>query len=573
MRALLFLLSLVATIAHGALPSLSSDDPFLPVEQAFPFGARQQQHNLNLNWAIAEGYYLYRDRILIETSDGVIIGELERPAGHSYEDPYFGPTVIYTEPLTMNLPLTSVPAGATITISWQGCAKKGLCYPPVSETVSLDPVTPAAATSANGDGETSYDQLLAGGNRSWALLLFLGAGLLLAFTPCVLPLLPILSAVLAGGGEPSFKRGLLLSTLYVQGMALTYAVIGLTVAYFGIQVQATLQSPWLIGGVALLFVLLALSMFGLFTLQLPASWQSKLHHQGDRLKAGYLRALIMGVLAGLVATPCTTAPLTGALLYVAQSGDLLLGAGALYLLALGMGLPLIAIGASGGRLMMRSGGWMNGVKRAFGYLLLAGALFFSDRLIDGDIGRWLWLTLLVATLADLLWPFGRRWTLLAALLKIATAALLSGGLWFQWQLLSAPPTARNALAAEASNSQFLDVTVSELPQKLAAAKAAGKAVVVDLYADWCVACKEFEHKTFPDPAVQAELAQLVAIRVDLTKIDSTANALLQSYEVVGLPTLLLIDSNGEEQRELRVSGFMDGPTFAAQLAKLGTTPP
>lgn len=572
MRLLMLLLSLLAPVALANLPAvggLGGDDEFLPVEQAFPFNWRQQGDQLQLEWAIADGYYLYRDRIELQPVSGVSHEPPQLPAGHDYDDPYFGATVIYTEPLIISLPLTAVAEGGELTISWQGCAKKGLCYPPVSETIPLKALAAAPATApaaATTDAEPGYQQLLADSGRGWALLIFLGAGLLLAFTPCVLPLLPILSAVLASGGETTVKRGLLLSTLYVQGMALTYAALGLLVAFFGLKLQAALQSPWLLGGLALLFVLLALSMFGLFTLQLPASWQSRLHHQGDRLGSGYPRALGMGVLAGLVATPCTTAPLTGALAYVAQSGDLLLGGAALYLLGLGMGLPLIAIGASGGKLLMRSGSWMNGVKRAFGYLLLAGALLFLDRLLPGQLGRWLWLALAVVAVVDLLWPVGRSWRPLALLLKLGASALLLAGLNWQWQLLSSsiPQVSGETQTA----GQFRDLSVAELPAALAAAAEAGQPVVVDLYADWCVACKEFEHKTFPQPEVQAELARMVALRVDLTRIDSAANALLQQYQVVGLPTLLLIDSDGQEQKPLRVTGFMDGSAFAARLAEL-----
>lgn len=576
MRLLLLLLSLLAPVALASLPAtggLGGDDEFLPVEQAFPFNWRQQGDQLQLEWAIADGYYLYRDRISLTPGEGVSHTQPQLPAGHDYDDPYFGATTIYIEPLAISVPLTAVADDGQLTISWQGCAKKGLCYPPVSETIPLKALlaTPAAApaappASASASAEPGYQQLLADSGRGWALLIFLGAGLLLAFTPCVLPLLPILSAVLAGGGETTIKRSLLLSSLYVQGMALTYAALGLLVAYFGLKLQAALQSPWLLGGLALLFVLLSLSMFGLFTLQLPASWQSRLHHQGDRLGSGYPRAFGMGVLAGLVATPCTTAPLTGALAYVAQSGDLLLGGTALYLLGLGMGLPLIAIGASGGKLLMRSGSWMNGVKRAFGYLLLAGALLFLDRLLPGQFGRWLWLALALVALADLLWPVGRSWRPLALLLKLGLSALLLAGLNWQWQLLSTSQASFSC--AQRTSGQFCDLSVAELPAALAAAAAAGQPVVVDLYADWCVACKEFEHKTFPQPEVQAELARMVAIRVDLTRIDSAANALLQQYQVVGLPTLLLIDSHGQEQTPLRVTGFMDGPTFAARLAEL-----
>ena len=571
MRLIPLLLLLFSAVSQALLP-LPSNDPFLPVEQAFPFSSRQQGNQLQLDWATADNYYLYRDRFSLEPSPGVRVGLLDKPAGETYDDAEFGLTVIYRQPLSLQLQLLDVPAGGSIAITYQGCAAAGLCYPPVTEVIALQPLSaganaaPAvAAIASNADTsqpETDFSQLLDNGNRLWALLLFFGAGLLLAFTPCVLPLLPILSAVLAGGGQLNWRRGLLLSTIYVQGMALTYAILGLLVAYFGLQLQAALQHPLLLGAVALLFVLLAASMFGLFTLQLPSSWQSKLQHSSQRLHPGrYRSALLLGVLAGLVATPCTTAPLTGALLYVAQSGDLLLGATALYLLALGMGLPLIAIGASGGKLLMRSGGWMNGVKRAFGYLLLAAALLFTDRLLASELSSSLWLALGVAALIDLWWPLGRRFTPLLLATKLLATLLLAAVVHYQWQLHDTPSHTAQA-------HSFKTISLGQLPAELAAAKAANKAVVVDLYADWCVACREFEQQTFPHPAVQTELARLVALRVDLTRIDGDANQFLSQQQILGLPTLLLYGSDGVERRELRATGFEDGPAFAARLQQL-----
>lgn len=576
---LIALLLLLFSAASAAL--LPSNDPFLPVEQAFPFSSRQQGNLLQLNWATADNYYLYRDRLQIEPGPGVRLGALVMPEGETYDDAEFGLTLIYRQPLGLQLPLQEVPAGGTVTITYQGCAAAGLCYPPVTEVVALQPLsaspsagaeaTPAAtsvsappAANAADNPLTDFSQLLGSNNRLWALLLFLGAGLLLAFTPCVLPLLPILSAVLAGGGQLNWRRGLLLSAIYVQGMALTYAALGLLVAYFGLQLQAALQHPLLLGAVVVLFVLLAASMFGLFTLQLPSSWQSKLQHGSQQLHPGrYRSALLLGILAGLVATPCTTAPLTGALIYVAQSGDLLLGASALYLLALGMGLPLIAIGASGGKLLMRGGGWMNGVKRAFGYLLLAAALLFTDRLLASELSRWLWLALGLAALVDLWWPWGRRFSPLLLAIKLLATLLLAAIVHYQWQLHSQPVAAQ-----QQPGHHFKTISLAQLPAELAAAQAQQRPVLVDLYADWCVACREFEQQTFPHPAVQAELARMVALRVDLTRIDGDANQFLSQQQILGLPTLLLYGSDGQEKRELRTTGFEAGPAFATRLQQL-----
>lgn len=589
MRFIPWLLLLVSAASAAFLPTndpfTPSNTPFLPADQAFPFSSRQQGDQLQLSWATADNYYLYRDHFQVEPSPGVRIGSHKLPEGESYDDAEFGVTVIYRQPLDLQLPLLEVPEGGHLRITYQGCAAAGLCYPPMTVEVplqavkassaALNPTTEQAApsqaltntaptSSTTSSTLTDFNQLLGNSNQLWALLLFLAAGLLLAFTPCVLPLLPILSAVLAGGGQMSWRRGLLLSTVYVQGMALTYAALGLLVAYFGLQLQAALQHPLLLGAVALLFVLLAASMFGLFTLQLPSRWQSHLQQGSQQLRQGrYRSALLLGVLAGLVATPCTTAPLTGALIYVAQSGDLLLGASALYLLALGMGLPLIAIGASGGKLLMRGGNWMNGVKRAFGYLLLAAALLFTDRLLPGAVSRWLWLALGLAALIDLWWPLARRFTPLLLIIKLLATLLLAFVLHTQWQFHQ-PHSPQQAEV----NAAFKTIQLAQLADELAAAKAQQRPLVVDLYADWCVACREFDQHTFPHPEVQAELARMVALRVDLTRVGGDANQFLNQKQILGLPTLLLYSSDGQEQRQLRVSGFEAGPAFAERLRQL-----
>ncbi len=431
MRNILFLLLFtLSAFSHTALAifgnnsslsvtnglSVNNGNKFVPVDQAFPFSSFQQGSNLFLDWQVKEGYYLYQNRITI-TAENVTLGEYQLVDGEPYHDEFFGDVTIYTTPLSINLPLSDYQLGARIIVQYQGCAKAGFCYPPETQVVEVSKFdfsqpanselntasqsvsTPAKpqATGSNKTPVSEQDTLASKLAQSWwTPLLFLALGIGLAFTPCVLPMYPILTSIVLGSGQLNHKRALLLSVVYVQGMALTYTLLGLVVASAGLQFQAALQHPSVLIGLSTLFVLLALSMFGVYTLQLPSSVQTWLNNLSNQQQGGSLAGVFaMGAISGLVCSPCTTAPLSGALLYVAQSGDLLTGGVALYTLAIGMGIPLILVAVFGNRLLPKAGAWMDKVKTAFGFILLAAPIFLLERLLPE-----IWATALWSLLAQ-----------------------------------------------------------------------------------------------------------------------------------------------------------------------------
>ena len=391
----------------------------------------------------------------------------------------------------------------------------------------------------------------------WALLIGIG----IAFTPCVLPMYPLISGIVLGGQKRlSTARALLLAFIYVQGMALTYTALGLVVAAAGLQFQAALQHPYVLIGLSVVFILLALSMFGLFTLQLPSSLQTRLTLMSNKRQGGSPGGVFaMGAIAGLICSPCTTAPLSAILLYIAQSGNLWLGGGTLYLYALGMGLPLILVTVFGNRLLPKSGPWMAHVKTAFGFVILALPVFLLERVVGEPWGLRLWSLLGVAFFS---WAFITSLGSTRPGLRIVQIAMLGAA------LVSARPLQDWAfdapVAQRQSHLQFTRIhSVDELNQALAQAK--GKPVMLDLYADWCVACKEFEKYTFTSPEVQQALKETVLLQVDVTKNSAQDAALLKHLQVLGLPTILFFNEQGEEQPAQRVTGFMDAAAFSAHL--------
>ena len=391
----------------------------------------------------------------------------------------------------------------------------------------------------------------------WALLIGIG----IAFTPCVLPMYPLISGIVLGGKQRlSTARALLLSFIYVQGMALTYTALGLVVAAAGLQFQATLQHPYVLIGLSVVFILLALSMFGLFTLQLPSSLQTRLALMSNRQQGGSAGGVFaMGAIAGLICSPCTTAPLSAILLYIAQSGNMWLGGGTLYLYALGMGLPLILVTVFGNRLLPKGGPWMGTVKTAFGFVILALPVFLLERIIGDVWGLRLWAMLGVAFFA---WAFIVSLGARKAWMRVVQIILLAAA------LVSARPLQDWAFGSPAVQTQaHLNFTpiknVDDLNSALAQAK--GKPVMLDLYADWCVACKEFEKYTFSDPRVQSALKGTVLLQANVTANSAQDKALLKQLNVLGLPTILFFNERGEEQPSQRVTGFMDAATFSAHL--------
>lgn len=561
-RILTLILLLCSTSTFAGLFDSPGRSQFVPADRAFIFDFQQNQHDLNLSWQVKDGYYLYRKQISITPSQADI-AEVKLPPGVWHEDEFYGKSEIYRKQLNVPVTINQAASGATLTVTYQGCADAGFCYPPETKTVPLSEVmartnaTPAPTSATVAPEEQSQPAAQLPFSALWALLIGIG----IAFTPCVLPMYPLISGIVLGGKQRlSTGRALLLTFIYVQGMALTYTALGLVVAAAGLQFQAALQHPYVLIGLAIVFTLLALSMFGLFTLQLPSSLQTRLTLMSNRQQGGSPGSVFtMGAIAGLICSPCTTAPLSAILLYIAQSGNMWLGGGTLYLYALGMGLPLILITVFGNRLLPKSGPWMEHVKTAFGFVILALPVFLLERIIGDEWGVRLWSLLGVAFFA---WAFITSLQAKQGWMRIVQIILLAAA------LVSVRPLQDWAFSAPHDQPQthlnFTPVTsVDELNQALERAR--GKPVMLDLYADWCVACKEFEKYTFSHPQVRQALGDTVLLQADVTANNAQDVALLKHLQVLGLPTILFFDAQGKEHPQARVTGFMDAATFSAHL--------
>lgn len=566
-RIITLILLLCSASASAGLFDAPGRSNFVPADRAFAFDFQQNQHDLNLSWRIKDGYYLYRKQITLTTKDAAIV-EPSLPPGEWHEDEFYGKSEIYRQRLTLPITLTEASKAATLTVTYQGCADAGFCYPPETKVVPLSAVLAdsdkaqaakpsAPATLPARGSQTGAEPASLPFSALWALLIGIG----IAFTPCVLPMYPLISGIVLGGKQRlSTARALLLAFIYVQGMAVTYTALGLVVAAAGLQFQAALQHPYVLIGLSVVFIALALSMFGLFTLQLPSSLQTRLTLMSNKRQGGSPGGVFaMGAIAGLICSPCTTAPLSAILLYIAQSGNLWLGGGTLYLYALGMGLPLILVTVFGNRLLPKSGPWMAHVKTAFGFVILALPVFLLERVIGEAWGLRLWSLLGVAFFS---WAFitslgaSKPWLRLVQIVMLG-AALVSARPLQDWAF-GAPTVQQQA------HLEFTRVsTVDELNQALAQAK--GKPVMLDLYADWCVACKEYEKYTFSAPEVRQALKETVLLQVDVTKNSAQDAALLKHLQVLGLPTILFFNAQGEEQPAQRVTGFMDAAAFSAHL--------
>ncbi|WP_312973876.1 protein-disulfide reductase DsbD [Atlantibacter sp.] len=536
----------------------SQKSQFVPVDSAFAFDFQQQGNSLGLNWQIKPGYYLYRQQISVTPAQATV-GALNLPAGEWHEDEFYGKTEIYKHQLSVTLPVSEAAQGATLSVTYQGCAEAGFCYPPETKVVPLNAVAPGEFTPAPVTAPEEKPSQLPF-SALWALLIGIG----IAFTPCVLPMYPLISGIVLGGKQRlSTARALWLSFVYVQGMALTYTALGLIVAAAGLQFQAALQHPYILIGLSVVFIALALSMFGLFTLQLPSSLQTRLTLLSNRQQGGSLAGVFsMGAIAGLICSPCTTAPLSAILLYIAQSGNLWLGGGTLYLYALGMGLPLILVTVFGNRLLPKSGPWMQQVKVAFGFVILALPVFLLERVIGEAWGLRLWSLLGVAFFG---WAFITSLSSHKGWMRVVQIALLGAALVAARPLQDwAFDTPVQATQAHLNFTRITDIDA--LNSALAQAK--GKPVMLDLYADWCVACKEFEKYTFSHPDVHRALENTVLLQADVTGNSPQDVALLKHLQVLGLPTILFFDANGQEQPQQRVTGFMNAADFTAHLHNL-----
>ena len=583
-RILLFLFFIFTALSTQA--GLFDKKPaFLPVDEAFQFSAAksENQENVIVNWSIAEGYYLYQEKISVKLNQEEA-SSFDVPtfsiSPEDYNDPYFGLMKIFKKPVQAIFKASHPPLKAedVVEIAYQGCTS-GFCYPPeVKEIKVADlPIAQVANTEKTSEKSTALsaqpkaeqDRLAESlFNSKYAVFGFFLLGLGLAFTPCVLPMLPLLSAIVIGQNQrPNMWRAFALSFVYVQGMALTYTLLGLIVAAIGLPFQVALQHPYVMIGLSIIFVLLALSMFGVFTLQLPSSLQTKLSLLSQQQKAGAFGGVfLMGMIAGLVASPCTSAPLSGALLYVAQSGDLFTGAITLYLLALGMGVPLILITLFGNKILPKSGMWMETVKKLFGFVMLALPVFLISRILPDEWTPRLWAMLGTAFFIWFAFQMpknGTGWVFRILFLVAAMISVKPLQAWV-WGESQAPSAVENKAV---SHIEFKQVkSEDELQQALAENNK--PLVMLDLYADWCVACKEFEKETFSDPSVQKAFGDMLLLQVDMTKNSEENRALMTKYKVLGLPTILFFNQNGKEIEGSRVNGFMPPVEFLQWIEKI-----
>jgi len=558
--AALTLVFAVVAPAHSVQSNpFQQNNQFLSVDQAFDFDSEVNGNRVTVSWVVAPEYYLYQHRFKV-VPENALAAEPELPQGESHSDEFFGESIVYRDYVEWSFTLNPDFSGNTITVQYQGCADAGLCYPPTEKQIKL------SSTSETGSGSTTAppntDSSLFGIGEQHliiTLLLFFALGIGLAFTPCVFPMYPILSGVVLGNRERNWKNTLWLSFIYVQGMAITYSLLGLVVASAGMQYQAYFQHPVVLIVLAVLFALFALSMFGAYTLQLPISWQSKLQSfSGQQSGGNVVGVFTIGAISGLVASPCTTAPLSGALLFIAQSGDMVSGAAILYALSLGMGVPLILFGLSGGKLLPKAGAWMNVVKQFFGWLLLAVTLFLIERLIPTSISMWLWIFYFILAAVSLAVSISQplRITTKVITIVLLAAAATTGSYW----------QVNKAQLEQKSHGLFTVVSnVSDIQQQIAESD---RWVMLDLYADWCVACKEFEQYTFSDEQVQAQFQEFKLIQADVTRNNAQDVEVLSRYKVLGLPTILFFDPEGNERPEYRVTGYMNAEDFKKHLEKI-----
>ncbi|MGH8369512.1 MAG: protein-disulfide reductase DsbD, partial [Gammaproteobacteria bacterium] len=573
---------------------------FPPPDQVFHFNAYAKDANtIEAQWQIADGYYLYRQKFNFASSDPDIqLGAPGFPQGEIKNDNYFGTSEVYKHDVDALIPVTRSgdTTRFTLTASYQGCALKGFCYPPITKTVSLDMATPgvtseveaAPAAASAGSQQDRLASLIRNGNLVWVFLAFIGLGLLLTFTPCVLPMIPIISGIIVGQGKQlSTLRAFLLSLTYVLAMALTYTVAGVLVALLGSNVQAWFQNPWVLSVFALIFVLLALSMFGFYELQMPSAIQSRLAERSNRARSGaFAGVAVMGVLSALIVGPCITAPLVAALIVIGESGEPVRGGLALFALGLGMGIPLLIIGTSAGKLVPKAGKWMDAVKAVFGVMMLAVAIWFLSRILPGPLTLLLWsgLAIVCGVYLSALDPVAtdasgwrRLWkglgvlTLLYGIILLIGTATGGDDPLRPLQRFNAPSGNTSvgvsvASSVAQSGLQFTRIkSVGDLDHALSAASAAHKTVMLDFYADWCVSCKEMEHAAFMDPAVHAALADSVLLQADVTANDATDQALLKHFGIYGPPSIMFFGNDGQELRDMRVVGYMDAQQFAKHV--------
>lgn len=561
-------------------------DSLLDVDQAFKFQASPDgEGHIIVDFRIADAYYLYRDKIKARILDGdARLGEMQTPAGEMKDDPIFGQVEVYYGQAQAQLPLYDVKGSVTVEFEYQGCADAGVCYPPQTKTVQIDGdrfgiASPAAATASIDRADMSESDritdTLMNANLWVVVLTFFVFGLLLSFTPCVFPMIPILSSIIVGQGgqQLSTKRAFTMSLVFVLAMAAAYTIAGVLAGIFGANLQVAFQNPWILASFAIVFVLLALSMFGFYELQLPSALQSKITNLSNKQQGGSLTGVaIMGFLSALIVGPCVAPPLAGALIYIGQTGDALLGGLALFAMSIGMGVPLLLLGTSAGKLLPRAGAWMNTVKAVFGVLLLAVALWLADRIMPGWLSLLAWSALLIASAIYMgaLEPIGDKsnwhklWKAMGLGMLVYGLVLIigvSGGSRDLLQPLKVFQGGGSGAQAEAKlNFEMID-SYDELQARIGQ----GQPVMLDFYADWCVSCIEMERFTFSDPQVQAALQGVTLLKADVTANNDDHKRLMRELGIVGPPAIIFYNGQGQEQRGQRVVGFQNAETFTRTI--------
>ena len=586
-----------------------ADGP-LPVEQAYIFIPEIGNNGkVTLRWDIQERYYLYRDRITIIPSDTIEIVSRVNSRTDTKDDPLFGTVEVFHQSADVALQLRSLtgePSDGSLKITYQGCWEGGICYPPVTTTLDVADI-PAdlksidtalirplpessqatkqveqAITPVLVSEQDQFAQMLSGDSLLLTLGAFFIAGLALSLTPCVFPMIPIISSIIAGHGHRiTTRRAIFLSMIYVLAVSVTYTIAGVLAGLFGENLQAAFQNAWVIGFFSLIFVLLSLSMFGFYELQVPSRWQTRLNKTSNHQQGGTVTGVaIMGLLSALIVGPCMAAPLAGALIYIGQTGDPVMGGLALFTLSMGMGVPILLVGASAGKLLPKAGHWMDSIKAGFGVALLLMALWMLDRVVPVVVTMSLTAVVLIIAAIymralDSLPHDAKGWLKLwkgvGIMMLLYGAALMLGVLSGGNSLLYPLKGLSSASAANTQSSQMNFITVSsiaELEPLLQDAKRTGKPVMLDFYADWCISCIELDYVTFADAGVKQALSNFVRIKVDVTANDEDAKALSKSYSVIGPPALIFYNKSGVLQPHLMLVGVIDPKDFISHLVRL-----
>ena len=589
----------------------ASEDEFLDPDIAFQVNAEQSdEKTITTQWVVVDGYYLYKDKISVSPQDEsqVSLGNMVLPEGEEKFDEYFGQIISIDHSFQSEIPIQSLADGTStvdLIVKYQGCAKAGLCYPPITKNISVAwngtngtgtqssssaTVSPTSNTSTTGvifqSEQDKIASTLASGKLWFTVITFFGLGLLLAFTPCVFPMIPILSSIIVGQGDNiSTSKAFSLSLVYVLAMAVTYTTAGVIVGLSGENIQIWFQNPWVLSVFAGIFVLLSLAMFGFYELQMPNAVQSKLNMISSNQEQGsYVGAGVMGFLSALIVGPCVTAPLIGALIYIAETGDALIGGVALFALSIGMGAPLLAIGTSAGKLLPKAGPWMDAVKAVFGVLLLGLAIWLLERILPAPVillltGALLIVSAIYLGALDAIKESASGWSKLwkgLGLISLVYGSILvigasSGGqsLLQPLQGISTQHIASNTTGNSATQSHHLPFKqvkgIEGLNAAIQQAVQEGKPVMLDFYADWCISCKEMEAFTFSDKNVQMSLDNFMVLQADVTDNDALDQDLLDELGLFGPPAILFYDHTGNELRNYRVVGFMPASKFSAHI--------